>query len=193
MLSFIPYLIVFLYSSIPFGYLISRRRGIDITKVGSKNIGAANVYRVLGLKFGILTFLLDFSKGALAFFLGIIFNKNPFYLELLSLISNIHSIFLRFRGGKGFANLLGFLFFYFFFNNKTLLIKFLLFYFIILILTGITSLSNILSLTFLLLCNLNQNLSLNFLAFLILIVYSHRENIVRLLKREERITIKLLK
>src|ERR1700758_3558171 len=57
-------LISYLIGSIPFGYLIARWRGFDIFKEGSGNIGATNVGRVLGKRFGILVFLLDFAKGA---------------------------------------------------------------------------------------------------------------------------------
>src|ERR1700730_16452295 len=55
----------YLVGAIPFGYLVARWRGVDIFKQGSGNIGATNVGRVLGRRFGILVFLLDFAKGAL--------------------------------------------------------------------------------------------------------------------------------
>lgn len=58
-------LIAYLLGSIPFGLLISKKRGVDIRATGSGNIGATNVGRALGLKFFILVFLLDFLKGAL--------------------------------------------------------------------------------------------------------------------------------
>src|SRR6516164_5666758 len=54
----------YLLGGIPFGYLVGRWRGIDIFQHGSGNIGATNVGRVLGRRFGILVFLLDFAKGA---------------------------------------------------------------------------------------------------------------------------------
>src|SRR5438132_9313484 len=57
-------LVSYLIGAIPFGYLIARWRGVDILKVGSGNIGATNVGRVLGRRFGILVFILDFAKGA---------------------------------------------------------------------------------------------------------------------------------
>src|SRR6516225_4249365 len=55
----------YLIGAIPFGYLVARWRGVDIFKAGSGNIGATNIGRVLGRRFGILVFLLDFAKGAL--------------------------------------------------------------------------------------------------------------------------------
>src|SRR5687768_8921281 len=54
----------YLIGAIPFGYLIARMKGVDLFQVGSGNIGASNVGRVLGRKWGILVFLLDFLKGA---------------------------------------------------------------------------------------------------------------------------------
>ena len=54
-------LLSYLTGAVPFGYLVARARGIDIFKEGSGNIGATNVGRVLGRKFGILVFFLDFA------------------------------------------------------------------------------------------------------------------------------------
>src|SRR5436305_3188329 len=61
-------LLAYLTGAIPFGYLIARARGVDLLHAGSGNIGATNVGRVLGKRFGILVFLLDFAKGALPTF-----------------------------------------------------------------------------------------------------------------------------
>src|SRR5438046_1639413 len=54
-----------LVGRIPFGYLIARSRGVDMLHEGSGNIGATNVGRILGWRFGILVFVLDFAKGAI--------------------------------------------------------------------------------------------------------------------------------
>ena len=55
----------FIAGAIPFGFLIARRRGLNIKEHGSGNIGATNVARVLGAKVGIIVLLLDAAKGAL--------------------------------------------------------------------------------------------------------------------------------
>src|SRR5437870_13306244 len=60
----LTFLAAYLIGAIPFGYLIARRRGVDILHQGSGNIGATNVGRVLGPAFGMLVFVLDFAKGA---------------------------------------------------------------------------------------------------------------------------------
>src|SRR5476651_1082896 len=63
--AFLTLLFSYLIGAIPFGFLIARARGVDILREGSGNIGATNVGRVLGKKFGILVFVLDFLKGAI--------------------------------------------------------------------------------------------------------------------------------
>ena len=55
--------ISYLLGAIPFGYLIARSKGIDLYKTGSGSIGATNVFRSVGKKWGVLTFLLDALKG----------------------------------------------------------------------------------------------------------------------------------
>lgn len=67
----IPPIIAFLLGSIPFGLLIAKSQGINIREHGSGNIGATNVLRVVGKKFGISCFLLDFLKGVIPSILGI--------------------------------------------------------------------------------------------------------------------------
>ena len=63
---FIAVLVGYLLGSIPFGYVVGKWRGIDIRQHGSGNIGATNVFRTLGRKWGILVFALDVLKGVVA-------------------------------------------------------------------------------------------------------------------------------
>ena len=67
----IPPIIAFLLGSIPFGLLIAKSQGINIREHGSGNIGATNVLRVVGKKYGITCFILDFFKGMIPALLGI--------------------------------------------------------------------------------------------------------------------------
>jgi len=108
-------LISYLIGSIPFGYLIGRWRGVDIFKVGSGNIGATNVARVLGRRFGILVFLLDFAKGAVPAAAAKALQNTllssdqwlttalPVLAGLSAFLGHLFPIYLRFRGGKGVA------------------------------------------------------------------------------------------
>jgi acyl-phosphate glycerol 3-phosphate acyltransferase len=103
----------YLVGSIPFGYLVARFKGIDITQHGSGNIGATNVGRLLGRGFGILVFCLDFAKGAvpaaLAMALANVIGPDPAPVPagvaagLAAILGHLFSVFLRFRGGKGVA------------------------------------------------------------------------------------------
>ncbi len=105
----------YLIGSIPWGYLFARSKGIDIRQHGSGNIGAANVLRVMGKKWGYLVFLCDFFKGFLSVKLGSLIAA--FFLVNLVLGSVIaaiacvlghdYPIWLGFRGGKGIATLAG--------------------------------------------------------------------------------------
>ena len=109
----------YLLGSIPFGYLAGISRGVDIRTVGSGNIGATNVYRTLGKKLGIATFVLDVFKGVAAtsvipqsvwFMLGCE-GTAPLYMVIacgaLVLIGHSFPLFLNFKGGKGVATGLG--------------------------------------------------------------------------------------
>jgi glycerol-3-phosphate acyltransferase PlsY len=106
-------LLSYVMGSVPFGYLVARARGIDIFKEGSGNIGATNVGRVLGRKFGILVFFLDFAKGALPVTvaawladrleLSLLPHTLPVLAGLASFLGHLFPIYLRFHGGKGVA------------------------------------------------------------------------------------------
>jgi acyl phosphate:glycerol-3-phosphate acyltransferase len=113
-------LAAYLIGSIPIGYLIGRRRGVDVRKQGSGNIGATNVARTLGKKLGILVLLLDALKGIapLAIWrladIGARIHLDgrlaPFLFTAVGLApiaGHCFPIWLRFRGGKGVATALG--------------------------------------------------------------------------------------
>jgi glycerol-3-phosphate acyltransferase PlsY len=103
--------------AIPFGMLVARTRGIDIMKVGSGNIGATNVVRALGPKYGILVFVLDVLKGAVPGIVthfvvdapkyGVQVQTWQFIFGVVSILGHMFSPFLKFKGGKGVATGLG--------------------------------------------------------------------------------------
>jgi len=114
-------LLAYLLGSLPTGYIAGRLVGVDIRKVGSGNVGATNVTRVLGKRFGYPVFIVDFAKGLAAVVLAVIMAK-PAQLSaqfvdlcaaigaICSVIGHSYSIWLGFRGGKGVATLMGALF-----------------------------------------------------------------------------------
>ncbi len=116
MLPFIILAGAYLAGSLPFGLLVARAaKGIDIREHGSKNIGATNVTRVLGAKWGSLCFVLDVLKGALPVWLpnwllaADVPNRVHWQVAagLLAILGHMFPIWLRFHGGKGVATALG--------------------------------------------------------------------------------------
>jgi glycerol-3-phosphate acyltransferase PlsY len=123
--EFLPYIIValvsYLLGSIPTGYLVAKAKGVDIRKVGSGNIGATNVFRILGKPAGIFVLSADALKGFLACGLVVkltvmVLNPNldagtKRQLEVLAGIAAIlghnYTCFLNFKGGKGIATTAG--------------------------------------------------------------------------------------
>ena len=114
-------LLAYFLGSIPAGYLAGRIRGIDVRKVGSGNVGATNVTRVLGKRFGYPVFVVDFGKGLIAVVVGVMIAKTaeltPTFVDLCGAVAAIFSvlghsypIWLGFKGGKGVATSLGSLF-----------------------------------------------------------------------------------
>jgi len=107
-------LIAYLSGSLPFGKWIAASRGVDILKEGSGNVGATNVWRVLGPTLGITVLVMDILKGYLpSYFLPLALGHaagEPSWGILFGACSVVgHSIspFLRFKGGKSVATALG--------------------------------------------------------------------------------------
>ena len=100
----------YLVGSIPFGYLIGRARGVDVRTVGSKNIGATNVYRTVGKGWGLLVFLCDFLKGILPTLAAMQWGCSadlPVCVGLACVVGHTLTVFMRFKGGKGVATAFG--------------------------------------------------------------------------------------
>lgn len=103
----------YLTGSVPFGFLIGKMRGIDVRTVGSKNIGATNVFRTVGKKWGLLAFLCDFLKGLLptlaAKHLAGGADWLPVAVGLCCVVGHTLTVFMKFKGGKGVATAFGML------------------------------------------------------------------------------------
>lgn len=115
MLETLVVLLGYLSGSLPFGLIAGRLKGIDIRLHGSRNIGATNVGRVLGKKWGLGVFLLDFLKGLLpALVLPPLLLGQVDHVEHVRVATGIAAIlghmfpaWLGFRGGKGVATSFG--------------------------------------------------------------------------------------
>ena len=110
----------YVIGSFPTAYIAGKLAGIDIRKVGSGNVGATNVARVIGKRFGYPVFVVDVAKGFAAVKLAEAFatvHSSAFFVDLCGVIAAIfavigHSfpVWLGFKGGKGVATSIGALF-----------------------------------------------------------------------------------
>jgi len=201
MQQLIPLIASYILGSIPFGfvavYLVKRT---DIRTLGSGNIGATNVVRVLGKPAGIAVFALDFFKGFFAPLLVSLLVSNPkvflFILAgLLAVSGHNWSCFLKGKGGKGVATSIG--------SVCGLAIKFPLLapviilsvisWVIVFFISKIVSLASLVAafsfLVFSIIFYFTVNLPLEFIVFSLLlfvfIVFRHKENIKNLLAKKE--------
>ena len=110
----------YLLGSVPTGFLVARARGVDIRSVGSQNMGATNVFRVLGKGPGIFVMLADVLKGwaAIALARSVIHSHfadsvglnetiAPILAGLSAILGHIYTYWLQFKGGKGIATSTG--------------------------------------------------------------------------------------
>ncbi len=186
----------YLLGSVPtsfiFGKLIKK---IDIRQFGSHNVGATNAIRVLGVKIGIVTLLIDIAKGFFTIHLGKMIIQDPNNLMIISfglaaILGHIFTIFLNFKGGKGVATSAGVLI-------ALALIPFLiaLFTFILIVwITKYVSLGSILAGIVLLIIEILINIrnsysELEYLVFffviVLFIIIRHKKNINRLISGTE--------
>ncbi len=110
-------LAAYVIGSTPFGVILARARGVDLRACGSGNVGATNVARVLGRRWGVLCFALDVAKGfvpvlAAGWLLrrgGLTTGEQLAWLAVAfgAIAGHVFSFYLRFRGGKGVATSLG--------------------------------------------------------------------------------------
>ncbi len=101
-------LAAYLLGATPTSYIAGKiGRGIDLREHGSRNLGATNVYRVLGWKYAIPVALIDAAKGALS--VGVLGSLSggpawvPVVLGLAAVLGHVYSPYVGFRGGKGVA------------------------------------------------------------------------------------------
>ena len=183
-------LIVFISSyilgSIPFGLILTKifiKK--DIRKIGSKNIGATNVLRTGNKSIAILTLLLDILKGSAAVFITEVYFPNLIFLSgLAAFLGHIFPIWLKFNGGKGVATYLGILIIL----SLKLGLIFCLSWVLIALITKYSSLSSIISSLIIFIISFSEiNFELNSYLFItfIIVLYTHRQNIIRLKNKAE--------
>ena len=176
----------YLMGSIPFGLILTKIfLNKDIRKVGSGNIGATNVLRAGNKIVGYLTLMLDVLKAIIPI-IYIKFNyPDLIYVSSLSVfLGHVFSIWLKFKGGKGVATYVGILFCI----NYFLGIIFVISWLIIFIISKFSSLGSILSslvIPIYIFLNSDYNNEYFFVIMFVLILFTHRENVKRLINKEE--------
>ncbi len=107
----IPLCVGYGVGSLPLGFLLANRlKGIDLRRVGSGNVGAANVYRTAGLAIALLVIAIDVAKGAASIVLTARMMPGlgaPVTAGVAAIVGHIYPVWLRFRGGKAWRRRAG--------------------------------------------------------------------------------------
>ena len=188
-INFIFIILFYFIGSIPFALILPNLFGLgDIWNIGSGNVGATNVLRTGNKFLAVLVLCLDILKGLLPFLILNSFFENIGLLHSIilchfAILGHIFPVWLKFKGGKGVATYLGVILalsykFFLIFGITWLVLSFLFRY---------ASLSSIISslIVFVYSFFFINNFSLILFIFFIIIIYTHRENIVRLKNSEE--------
>ncbi len=176
----------YILGSIPFGLVITKLfLKEDIRNVGSGNIGATNVLRTGKKILAASTLFFDVSKGFVSVYLTSKYFSELVYLSgLICFLGHVFPVWLKFKGGKGIATYLGIILALSF----KLALVFGVSWLVILYATKYSSLSSIIgSLNVFLFAFLSTSISLDFFyfTFLMIIIFTHRENIMRLKNKTE--------
>ena len=178
-------LVSYLFGSIPFGYLFTKiLLKKDIRNVGSGNIGATNVLRTGNKSLGYLTLILDIAKAVVpVIYIKFNYPDLVYISALCAFLGHLFPIWLKFKGGKGVATFVGILISI---NIYYALVFGIVWTFTFLIsrYSSLSSLFASISIPIYLLI-INQSNIIFFIIMFVLIFYTHRENIKRLINKEE--------
>jgi len=173
----------YLLGSVPTGLLLARAMGVDIRKTGSGNIGATNVYRTMGRQVGILTLVGDCLKGLIPVLVAKWLGFSTAWIAVIGLaafLGHVYTVFLGFKGGKGVATALGV-----FLGTSPLSILYALVLFVLVLykwrfvsLASIVAAAAIPVIVWLNGCSVE--LAAMTVVIAAIVVYRHRENIMRL-------------
>ncbi len=176
----------YLFGSIPFGLILTNIfLKKDIRKVGSGNIGATNVLRTGNKTIGYLTLILDILKAvAPVLYIKINFPELIYISSLSVFIGHVFPVWLKFKGGKGVATYVGILFSI----NYILVLVFIFSWLVIFFISKYSSLGSILSsliIPIFIYFNSAYENEYFFIIMFVLILFTHRENVKRLVNKEE--------
>ncbi len=183
----------YLFGSFPSGYLAGKiTKGIDIRLLGSGSTGATNVLRHIGKRAAITVFLIDVFKGILSILLAKYFLLSDSWqvaVGLSTLIGHIWPIWLNWKGGKAVATGLG-IFLGISWQVGLATLGIFLLMMTLFRIVSLASVSAAISLPLIMYISfINSNISLPFLVIslfaMTLVIWRHRENIIRLVKGKE--------
>jgi glycerol-3-phosphate acyltransferase PlsY len=176
----------YLLGSIPFGLIYTKIAGLgDVRNIGSGNIGATNVLRTGNKQIAAYTLLSDIAKGSIAVLISKkFFNEYTLLSFLVVYLGHIFPIWLKFKGGKGVATFIGGILIV----NYVLGLIFLITWGVIAKIFKISSLSAIIAFIVTLIVTFiiyDFNLTLLMFFFTVFSIYTHRDNIKRIVSGEE--------
>ena len=184
-------ILFYLIGSLPFALILTKLSGFgDIRNIGSGNIGATNVLRTGNKLLAIIVLSLDILKGLIPYLIiHIYFNElsllNKIFLCHFAVIGHIYPIWLKFKGGKGVATYIGFLFGL----NPYIAISFLLIWLVVAYMSKYSSLGSLVGIfvapAYFILINFNLIISIFFIYLSFVIIIKHKENIKRLINKTE--------
>ena len=181
----------YLLGSIPFGYIAGKLfKKIDIRELGSGNIGATNVFRILGPTLASLVLISDIGKGIFSIYLAQYFNIDNLLILTIAGLAVIcghdWSLFLGFKGGKGIATTFGVIFAL----NPIISILAIVVWVVVMIITRYASLSSILAVISIMIFTILFKQPYEYIIFsaiiILLSIFKHKENIKRLRSGNER-------
>lgn len=186
------FIVSYFFAGIPFGFIVAKIKGVDIRKQGSGNIGATNVFRVIGKKEGILVFIMDFLKGLIPV---LFFKRYGVYSGIISFVGaflgHTFTPYLKFKGGKGIATGFGGLVALLPLTSLLLLIIWL----IVFLTTGFVSLASITAAfifpaiyvisKYIFKGRIELPVLILTIIISLIVIFLHRSNIKRLIEKEE--------
>ena len=189
--NFFLIIVFYIIGSLPFALILTKIFGLgDIRNIGSGNVGATNVLRTGNKFLAFIVLFLDIIKGFIPFLIcQIYFNDmnmlNQIVVCHFAVIGHIFPIWLKFKGGKGVATYIGFLFGL----NVYIALSFLIVWLIIAATTKYSSLGSLIAILvaplYFIFMNFNFYIGVFFIYLALVIIIKHAENIKRLLNKTE--------
>ena len=177
----------YLLGSIPFGLLLTRMAGKgDIRSIGSGNIGATNVLRTGSKWLAALTLVLDCLKAAAAILIAkrLFGEESAVFAAAGAFVGHLYPVWLRFRGGKGVATLLGILLGFGLWEAAVIYAAMWILLLLTLRISSVAGITAAVSVP-ITAAVLHSSLFPMLLGFAVLVLWKHRENIARLLRGTE--------